>query len=104
MKDINSGRNIFSKPLRHQQTLSNYLPSLCILVRDSYHQGHQSKGDNHSLSNNLNLALQHSVDFFDKYLKNEKHYQSLILLTTGIEEIKVIAQTVFRIGRKGFVS
>ncbi|OGM08767.1 peptidase [Candidatus Woesebacteria bacterium RBG_13_34_9] len=28
------------------------------------------KGDDHNLSNNLNLALQHSVDFFDKYLKN----------------------------------
>ncbi len=27
------------------------------------------EGDNHNLSNNLNLALQRSVDFFDKYLK-----------------------------------
>jgi dipeptidyl aminopeptidase/acylaminoacyl peptidase len=27
------------------------------------------EGDNHNLSNNLSLALQRSVDFFDKYLK-----------------------------------
>jgi dipeptidyl aminopeptidase/acylaminoacyl peptidase len=27
------------------------------------------EGDNHNLSNNLNLALQRSVEFFDKYLK-----------------------------------
>lgn len=27
-------------------------------------------GDSHNLSNNLTLALQRSVDFFDKYLKN----------------------------------
>jgi uncharacterized protein len=29
-------------------------------------------GDDHNLSNNLNTALQRSVDFFDKYLKNTK--------------------------------
>jgi len=28
------------------------------------------EGDNHNLSNNLNIALQRSVEFFDKYLKN----------------------------------
>ena len=28
------------------------------------------EGDNHNLSNNLGVALQRSVDFFDKYLKN----------------------------------
>jgi dipeptidyl aminopeptidase/acylaminoacyl peptidase len=28
------------------------------------------EGDNHNLSNNLNTALQRSVGFFDKYLKN----------------------------------
>ncbi len=28
------------------------------------------EGDDHNLSNNLNTALQRSVDFFDKYLKN----------------------------------
>ena len=28
------------------------------------------KGDNHNLSNNLGTALQRSVDFFDKYVKN----------------------------------
>ena len=30
------------------------------------------EGDDHNLSNNLDLALQRSVEFFDKYLKNEK--------------------------------
>lgn len=30
------------------------------------------EGDDHNLSNNLNIALQRSVDFFDKYLKNRK--------------------------------
>lgn len=30
------------------------------------------EGDNHNLSNNLDLALQRSVEFFDKYLKSEK--------------------------------
>jgi len=28
-------------------------------------------GDNHNISNNFNTAIQRSVDFFDKYLKNE---------------------------------
>ena len=28
------------------------------------------EGDDHNLSNNLSVALQRSVDFFDKYLKN----------------------------------
>jgi dipeptidyl aminopeptidase/acylaminoacyl peptidase len=28
------------------------------------------EGDNHNLSNNLDLALERSVEFFDKYLKN----------------------------------
>lgn len=30
------------------------------------------EGDDHNLSNNLNIALQRSVDFFDKYLNNGK--------------------------------
>lgn len=30
------------------------------------------EGDDHNLSNNLDLALQRSVEFFDKYLKNGK--------------------------------
>jgi uncharacterized protein len=30
------------------------------------------EGDNHNISNNLTLALQRSVEFFDKYVKNAK--------------------------------
>jgi uncharacterized protein len=29
------------------------------------------EGDNHNLSNNINVALQRSVNFFNKYLKNQ---------------------------------
>ena len=30
------------------------------------------EGDDHNVSNNVNIALQRSVDFFDKYLKSSK--------------------------------
>lgn len=51
-------------PILFSQKLNNALQSAEKTV-----EFYTYENDNHNLSNNLNLALQRSVDFFDRYLK-----------------------------------